>query len=128
MFPGERGWHVLGRIRALSVAGIMVTAGVVAPLPAAWGAVASASAGAGELGFQASAFGTSVAVGGLVQSGRSALSTLGCTSATGITHTNTAVGVNTGVLSSGTIDTSAASQATPTAESSSGSSTVQSVS
>ncbi len=119
---------MLGRIRALSVAGIMVIAGVVAPLPAAWGAVASAADGAGELGFQASAFGTSVAVGGLVQSGRSALSTLGCTSATGITHTNTAVGVNTGVLSSGTIDTSAASQATPTAESSSGSSTVQSVS
>ena len=109
----------------------MVTAGVVAPLPAAWaGTAAPVAAGAPgtELGFTASAFGTSVTVGSLVQSGRSALSTLGCTSATGITHTNTAVGVNTGVLTSGTIDTTAASKTTPTGAAATASSTIQHVS
>jgi hypothetical protein len=109
----------------------MVTAGLVAPLPAAWaGAAAPAAAGAGtgELGFQATGYGTSVTVGTLVRSGRSALSTLGCTSATGVTRTNTAAAVNAGVLSSGTIDTSAASKTTATGAAATGSSTIQHVS
>jgi hypothetical protein len=67
-----------------------------------------------------------VAVSGIVQSGRSALSTLGCTSTAGITHTNTAASVGVpGVLSTGTIDTSAASETTATGSASVGSSEVQ---
>jgi hypothetical protein len=105
----------------------VVAAGLIAPLPAAWGSVAPAASG--ELGYQATGFGTTVSVGGIVTSGRSALSTLGCTSTVGITHTNTAASVGVpGTLTTGTIDTSAASQATSTADNSVGTSTVQGVS
>jgi hypothetical protein len=121
---------VLRGIRVFWVAGIVAAAGVVAPLPAAWGAAAPASpAASGELGYQAAGYGTEVTVSGIVQSGKSALSTLGCTSTTGITHTNTAASVGVpGVLNTGTIDTSAASETTATGTASSGSSTVQGVS
>jgi hypothetical protein len=102
----------------------VAVAGVVAPLPAAWGSVAPAASG--ELGYQATGYGTTVSVSGIVTSGRSALSTLGCTSTAGITHSNTAASVGVpGVLTTGTIDTSAASQATATGDASVGTSTVQ---
>jgi hypothetical protein len=102
----------------------VAAAGLVAPLPAAWGSVAPAASG--ELGYQATAFGTTVSVSGDVTSGRSALSTLGCTSTAGLTHTNTAASVGVpGVLTTGTIDTSAASQTTATGDASVGTTTVQ---
>jgi hypothetical protein len=81
-----------------------------------------------EIGFDGSAYGTSVNVGGVVQSGRSALSVLGCTSQVGVTHTNTAADVNAAVLTTGTIDTSTASEATATGVASTSSTTVQGVS
>lgn len=75
---------------------------------------ASASA-TQEFSFQASAWGTQVRVGNTVKSGRSALAILGCTSAIGVTHTNTAASVQLPkVLSTGTIDTTAASKTTKT--------------
>jgi hypothetical protein len=89
---------------------------------------ALASASAREIGFQGSAYGTSVNVGGIVKSGRSALSVLGCTSQVGVTHTNTAADVNAAVLTTGTIDTSTASEATATGVASTSSTTVQGVS
>ncbi|HEY1916101.1 MAG TPA: choice-of-anchor P family protein [Streptosporangiaceae bacterium] len=99
---------------------------MVAPLPAAWGATAPVTpAASGELAYQAAGYGTQVTENLVVQSGRSALSTLGCTATAGITHTNTAASVTTPVLSTGTIDTSAASQTTATGPASVGSSTVQ---
>jgi hypothetical protein len=64
-----------------------------------------------------------------VHSGRSAPSTLGCTSATGVTHTNTAASVSAPpALSTGTIDTSAASETTSTGVAATSSATVQGVS
>lgn len=91
-------------------------------------APALANANAKEIGFQGSAYGTSVNVGGVVKSGRSALSVLGCTSQVGVTHTNTAVSVNAAVLTTGTIDTSTASETTASGVASTSTTTVQSVS
>jgi hypothetical protein len=111
------------------VAGALAAASVVAPLPAAWGATAPVTpAASGEIGYQAAAYGTQVTGDPVIQSGRSALSTLGCTATAGITHTNTAASVSTGVLDTGTIDTSAASLTTATGTASSGSSTIQGIS
>jgi hypothetical protein len=81
-----------------------------------------------EIGYQGVAYGTSVNVGGIVQSGRSAQSVLGCTSQVGVTHTNTAATVITPVLSTGTIDTSVASESTGTGVASTSSTTIQNVS
>ncbi|HEY3945078.1 MAG TPA: hypothetical protein VGL78_07630, partial [Solirubrobacteraceae bacterium] len=50
----------------------------------------TASASTQEFSFHASAWGSEVRVGQTVKSGRSALAILGCTSAIGVTHTNTA--------------------------------------
>jgi hypothetical protein len=87
-----------------------------------------ASANAKEIGFEGSAYGTSVNVGGIVKSGRSALSVLGCTSQVGVTHTNTAASVNAAVLTTGTIDTSTASETTGSGVASTSTTTVQGVS
>jgi hypothetical protein len=103
------------------LAGTLATA---APVLANAGA---APANAMETGFMASAYGTLVKVGTTVQSGRSAASTLGCTSSAGVTHSNTAASVNTAVLTTGTIDTSASSEATSTGVASTASSTIQNV-
>jgi hypothetical protein len=82
-----------------------------------------------ETGFQASAYGTEVNVGSTVESGRSALSILGCVSQTGLANTNTAASVSLPpVLTSGTIDTRAASETTGTGAAATGSSVVQAVS
>jgi hypothetical protein len=76
---------------------------------------ASASASAPGFSFQASAWGSQVRVGNVLKSGRSALTILGCTSAIGVTHSNTAAGVHIPkALSTGTINTTAASETTKT--------------
>jgi hypothetical protein len=77
-------------------------------------APAMAQAAATETAFSGSAYGTLVTVGSTVRSGRSALSTLGCTSQTGVTHTNSVASVSAPpLLTSGTVSTSVASEATP---------------
>ena len=82
-----------------------------------------------ETGYQGSAYGTQVNLDSTVQSGRSALAVLGCVAQAGVSHTNTAASVSAPpALTSGTIDTSVASQSTSTALDSASSSTVQSVS
>ena len=111
------------RIHAFWLAGMVVLAGSVLAQ------ASPAAAAVTETGFQATAYGTQVNVGSVVTSGRSAQAFLGCTSATGVTHTNTAASVAVpGVLSSGTIDTSAASQTTAAGVASAASSTIQHVS
>jgi hypothetical protein len=103
-------------------AAVVLAAGVFAQVPAA-------SAKALETGYQASAYGTEVNVDSAVQSGRSALSVLGCVSQPGVQKTSTAVSVNAPpALTTGTLDTSAASQTTATGVASAASSNVQSVS
>jgi hypothetical protein len=101
---------------------------VAGTLGAAGPALAAASAGpaAKDLGFAGYAFGTSVNVAGTVRSGRSALSTLGCTSQTGVTHTNSVASVGVpGILTSGTVTTSAASEQTSSGSSAASSATTQ---
>src|SRR2546427_8221413 len=111
------------KTHALWLAGAVVIAGSV---------VAQASPAMAKTlktGFQASAYGTQVNVDSTVQSGRSALSVLGCVSQPGVQKTNTAVSVNAPpALTTGTLDTSAASQTTATGVASVSSSNVQSVS
>lgn len=64
-----------------------------------------------EMSFAGAAFGTEVNLASTVESGRSALSTLGCTEVAGITHTNSIASVGVpGILTTGTVTTSAASQ------------------
>jgi hypothetical protein len=78
-------------------------------------APAMAQAAATETAFSGAAYGTLVTVGPAVRSGRSALSTLGCTSQTGVTHTNSVASVSAPpLLTSATVSTSVASEATPT--------------
>jgi hypothetical protein len=82
-----------------------------------------------ETGYQAGAYGTQVNVDSTVESGRSALAVLGCVSQTGVTQANTVASVSAPpALTSGTVDTTAASQSTGTAVDATASSTIQSVS
>jgi hypothetical protein len=99
--------------RKTHVLTLAVAAGLAAfTLSAAAPAVAQ-TAGS-ETGFLGTAYGTSVKVAGTVRSGRSALSTLDCTSTPGVSHTNTVTTVSVPpLLTTGTIDTSVASEATP---------------
>jgi hypothetical protein len=98
------------------------TLGGAATAVAATHAVQTAS----EFGFAGYAFGTEVNVASTVESGRSALSTLGCTSQTGITHTNSVASVGLpGILTSGTVTTSVASQSTGTGIASTSSATTE---
>jgi hypothetical protein len=117
---------MLARIRVFSLlaAGFMMTGGLVAAGPAM--AAAHPGPAATELGFAGSAFGTEVSVASTVKSGRSALSTLGCTSQAGVTHTNSVVSVGLpGVLTSGTVATSAASEQTAAGPASSSSASTE---
>jgi hypothetical protein len=118
-----KGGVMFRRIRLLGIA-------VIAALMASVLVQASpALANLKEIGFQGTAFGTSVSVGSVVKSGRSALSTLGCTAAVPVTHMNTTASVSVpAVLSTGTIDTSAASETTATGVASTSSTTIQNVS
>jgi hypothetical protein len=86
---------------------------------------APALAKASRIGFEGSAYGTSVSVGGVVQSGRSALSVLGCTSQVGVTNTNTAASVTGVLINTGTINTSAASESITGGVASTSSTTIQ---
>lgn len=73
----------------------------------------TASASAREYAFRGSAWGTQVRVGRVLKSGRSAFVVLGCTSATGVDHSNTVASLKVPkLLSTGTIDTSTGSEAT----------------
>jgi hypothetical protein len=104
------------------VAGALATA---APAVASAGTV---PANATENGYLGSAYGTLVVVGSVVKSGRSALSTLGCTSTAGVTHSNTVASVSAPGLSTGKVDTSVSSEATSTGFATTSSSTIQNVS
>jgi hypothetical protein len=76
-------------------------------------ASSAASASAQEFAFTATAWGTQVRVGSTAKSGRSAFVVIGCISATGVKRSNTTATVKVPkALSTGTIDTSAASEAT----------------
>jgi hypothetical protein len=89
----------------------------------------AASAATLENGFGANAYGTELNVAGLVTSGRSALSSLGCTSQVGVTHTNSVASVGAPpLLTSGTVSTSATTQATATGVASTATSSIQDVS
>jgi hypothetical protein len=91
--------------------------------------ISTASASAQEFSFHASAWGTQVRVGNVVKSGRSAFAVLGCTSAIGVTHTNTAASVTLPkALFTGTINTKAASKATQKGIAATSSATTQHVS
>lgn len=109
------------------VAVLAMLAGTLAAAAPAIATAGTAPASAGKFGFLGTAYGTQVKVGSTVQSGRSALSALGCTSMTGVTHTNTAASVSVPELSTGTIDTSVASEATSTGIATTSSSTIQNV-
>jgi hypothetical protein len=113
--------------RKIYVPTLAAVAGLAATMLVGAGAgAASALAATGETGFQASGYGTTVKVASTVKSGRSALATLGCTAQTGVTHTNTVASVSVPpLLQTGTIDTSAASEATATGVAATGSATVQ---
>jgi hypothetical protein len=108
----------------LAASATLVAGALVQAAPA----MASATATGTKIGFEGTAYGTSVSVLGAVKSGRSALSTIGCTSTVGVTHNNTSPSVTVpGVLSTGTIDTSASSIATDTGVASQSMTTIQSV-
>jgi hypothetical protein len=79
-----------------------------------------------ETAFTGTAYGTEVNVASTVQSGRSALSTLGCTATVGAGHTNSVASIGVlGELTTGTINTSVSSQSTSTGLASSSSSTIE---
>jgi hypothetical protein len=100
------------RLFSLVAAGAMVAGTLGATGPAL--AAAHRGPAATELGFAGYAFGTRVTVGSAVRSGESALSTLGCTDQTGVTHTNSVASVGLPpILVSGTVTTSAASEQSP---------------
>ncbi|HEV2377618.1 MAG TPA: choice-of-anchor P family protein [Streptosporangiaceae bacterium] len=113
--------------RKMYLLALVATTGLVASVLTA-AAPAMAQVAAAEMGFQGSAYGTQITVGSTVTSGRSALSTLGCTSQTGVTHTNNIASVSVPpLLSTGTVTTSTASQATPGGPASASKATTQSV-
>jgi hypothetical protein len=74
-------------------------------------AAANPAPAANEMSFEGYAFGTEVNLASTVESGRSAPSSLGCTSDTGVTHTNSVASVGLpGILASGTVTTSTTSE------------------
>jgi hypothetical protein len=97
-------------------------------LAGAFGGASTAMAAtrAPEIGYNAAAFGTEVNLASTVESGRSALVTLGCTSEVGVEHTNSVASVGVpGVLTTGTVTTSAASESTSTGTGSTSSATTE---
>lgn len=105
---------MLGRVHIFSLMGVTVM--LAGALGGASTAMAATQApAASEIGYAGSAFGTEVNLASTVESGKSALSSLGCTAQTGITHTNSVASVGLpGILSSGTVTTSASSESTAT--------------
>lgn len=111
------------KAHAASLAAAMVMAGGLIAL------ASPASASTLEVGYQASAYGTQVTAGSAIKSGRSALSVLGCVSQAGVSHTNTVASVSAPpALTSGTVDTAAASKGTSTSVAARATSTVQTAS
>jgi hypothetical protein len=114
----------LARIRVFPL--LAAGAVVAGTLGAAGPALATQGPATVKLGYAADAFGTEVSVAGVVKSGRSALSTLGCTDETGIEHENSVASVGVpGLLTSGTVSTTAASEQTSTGSASSSSATTE---
>ncbi|HEY2575532.1 MAG TPA: choice-of-anchor P family protein [Streptosporangiaceae bacterium] len=110
------------------VAILAMLAGTLATVAPGIASAGVAPANAKETGYLGTAYGTQVVVGSTVKSGRSAVSTLGCTSAAGVTHSNTALSIGVPELSTGTIDTSVSSEATATEFATTSSATIQNVS
>lgn len=80
-----------------------------------------------SFGYRGFAFGTSVDVAGTITSGRTAVVTYGCGTPAGLERENSTAGINVpGLLSSGTIETTGATSASPIQSSTSA--TVQNVS
>ena len=101
-------------LRKVHLLTLAAGAGLVASALTAAAPAMAQRAVATETAFQGSAYGSLVTVASTVRSGRSALSTLGCTSQTGVTHTNSIASVSVPpLLSTGTVKTSATSVATP---------------
>lgn len=124
------GWAVrLARPLSFGFARRTVLLTSVALAATAFGASA-ASASAQEYHPSASAYGTQVNVAGTVTSGRSAAVAIGggCSSAIGVSKSNTVGSVSTSVLSTGTINTTAASETTGTGLAATSSATTQGVS
>ncbi len=109
------------------VAVLAMLAGTLATTAPAVANAGTATANAKEIGYLGTAYGTRVMVGSTVTSGRSAVSTLGCTSMAGVTHSNTVASVGVPELSTGTIDTSVSSEETSTGFATTSSSTIQNV-
>jgi hypothetical protein len=108
--------HALGLTAAAVIAGsVLVQA-------------SPAFAKAVETGYQGSAYGTQVNFDSTVESGRSALVVLGCVAQAGVTHTNSVADVAAPEVTTGTIDTSVASESMAGAVASASSTTVQSAS
>jgi hypothetical protein len=107
---------------------LTVAAGLTAAMLASVAPAMAQTVSTTETAYLGSAYGTQVNVASAVVSGRSALSTLGCTAQPGVMHTNTAASVSVpGVLSTGTVDTSTASEATPNGPLATSSATTQGV-
>lgn len=117
---------MLGRARTFSLMGAAVMlAGAFGGASTAMAAT-HAPATTSEISYAGSAFGTEVNLASTIESGKSALSTLGCTAQTGISHTNSVASVGLpGILTSGTIATSTASETTATGSASTSTATTE---
>lgn len=95
--------------RGLLVAGMSISLATAAPVLSTAGA-----ATAPQFSYQASAFGTSVTVGSVVKSGRSAALTLGCTTDGNLHRTNSTTGLKLAPLATtGAVQTKADTYASP---------------
>jgi hypothetical protein len=117
---------MLRPIRTFSIMGVTVMlAGALGGTSTAVAATHPQTA-ATEIGYNGAAFGTEVSVAGVVKSGRSALSTLGCISEVGVSHSNSVASAGLpGVLTTGTITTSTGTEETSTGTGSSSSATTE---
>lgn len=116
-------------LRKTHVLVLAASGGLIASMLSVAAPAMARTAAATEIGYSGAAYGSLVTVASTVRSGRSALSTLGCTSEPGIAHTNSVASVSAPpLLSSGTVQTSVASEATPGGPATVSSATTQGVS
>ncbi len=93
---------------------VMATATLALSTVTALGATPAGAATVPHFSYQGSGYGTTAQVGTVVTSGRSALTTLGCTDEAGVHHANSAAGVNLApLLTSGTVRVTTDSLASP---------------
>src|SRR5579875_3504980 len=117
---------MLGRARTFSLMGatVLLAGAFGAATPAI--AATHTTAATSEISYAGAAFGTEVTLASTVESGKSALATLGCTSQTGITHTNSVASVGLpGIITSGTVSTGARSESTATGSASASTATTE---